>query len=364
MVTRRRWLRLLGASTVAGTLAGCTDGGTGPDGSSPSGENGGTADATDGSDGRDEADLGVQGRDLGESATFTNGDNELRMAATSVRLTDLLISEEHGGLASLTPDDPWVGGGPDDLLLLVELQTENTGNASYPQPLGFRFETAGGTEYDRIALEEIGMRFAFPIRQQYGQLQAGDERTMWIGFAVPPDAAAGRLVADIDVAGFEPEPEAWALDLSGVTPETHDFGTLEIGEGATVGDSSLGLRATVRSVREETGQFETTYSGNEFDYDAPPEGEKYVLVDFALENVSTRQLGAIRPYNMTLRGDGWEEENVSYTADDTYHRGTYQGLDPGETKAGILLYTVPADANPETFAVEMTGDVTLTWSLD
>ncbi|WP_424019491.1 DUF4352 domain-containing protein [Halorientalis pallida] len=365
METRRRLLRLVGASATVTAIAGCTDGGSGPGGTDESGENGDTAGSPDGSDGTDEADLGVQGRDLGESVTFTNGDNELRLAATSVRLTDLLVGAEYASLASLTPEDPWVGSDADDLFLLVELQVENTGSTTYQQPLGFRFETAEGTEHERVAFEEIsGLGFAFPIRQQYGQLQAGAERTMWIGFPVPADTAAGRLVADLDMAAFDPEPEAWALDLSSVTPETHDFGTLDVGEGATVGDSSLGLRATVRNVREETGQFETTYSGNEFEYDAPPEGEKYVLVDFALENVSTRQLGAIRPYKMTLRGDGWEEENASYTADDTYHRGTYQGLDPGETKAGILLYTVPADANPETFAVEMTSHVTLTWSLN
>jgi len=363
MTTRRRWLRLLGASAAVSTLAGCTDGGSDPDGSSPSGENGGTDEATDGSDG-DDTDLGVQGRDLGESVTFANGDNELRLAVTSVRSTDMLIGAEYATLASLTPEDPWVGSDADDLFLLVELQVENTGSTSYLQPLGFRFETADGTEYERIALEETDMRFSFPIRQEYVELPAGDERTMWIGFGVPPDTSAGRLVADLDMAAFDPEPTAWAFDLSGRSPETHEFETLDVGESATVGSSELGMTATVRNVREETGQFETTYSGNEFDYDAPPEGEKYVLVDFALENASTRQLGALRTHKMTLRGDGWEESTASYTADDTYHRGIYQPLEPGETKAGKLLFTVPTDADPETFAVEMTGDVTLTWSLN
>ncbi|SEN92695.1 protein of unknown function [Halorientalis persicus] len=361
MRTRRRWLRTLGASGLAIGLAGCTGGGsddTPNGGSPPAGDSGpGDGQTTDGA--------AVSGRDLGEFVTYTEGDGELRLAATDARLTDYVVGTYGGRLESIAPD----GGITDSenenhLFLLVNLRLENTGDETLAYPKGFSFEAKSGSEHERVPLEHTDAVYTFPIPDEYPhQLEAGDEESVWVAFVVPPSTTAGTLVADLSEWGFDDEPSEWAIDVSRLTPQTHDFEGLDPGESATIGNENRGMAVTVRNVREETGSFETTFSGNETTVDPPPEGRKYVLVDLALENVGTELISAIRPSRMSLVGDDWDADPRSYTADDTYNRGPLGAIDPGKTKSGYVVFTVPSDATAYTFTVDVTLDITASWSL-
>ncbi len=152
--------------------------------------------------------------------------------------------------------------------------------------------------------------------------------------------------------------------MEDVDPDTHEFADLAVGESATVGNANVGLEFTVRGVREESGNFEYPYSGETYTADPPPVGETYVFVDVGTENIGETSVVPTAVDDMRMSGDGWEAGSLSYQGDDTYNRGEREAVDAGATNAGYVVFSVPADPERFTFAIDVTTDITASWRLD
>jgi len=358
MRTRRQWLRAVGAVGLVGGLAGCA-------GETETSQPGDTdATATEGDVGSTEGP--VSGMSMGESVTYTNGDSELRLAAVSAAVHEILFGDENGELNSLGTDDVLVPSDrADDVFLLVKLVLENTGTEPLSYPRNFTFRSADGTEYERTPLEEdTDTVYAFPtVRKVPVEIPPGSERQIWVAFAVPPSTETGTLVSALEWNGFDGTRHEWGIDVSNLSRQSYHFDGLGADETARIEGARTGIALSAGGVREETGSFETTSSGESITVDPPEDGNKYALVDFSVENVGDRRLEPIKIRDTFLSGDGWETPPLSYTADDTYNRGAYGSLEPGESKAGTVLFVVPADAETYTFGAEVTKDITATWTL-
>lgn len=270
-------------------------------------------------------------------------------------------------LVSRDPPDDTAGSDGEARFLLVKLRMAHEGDepVGYPQ-YGFRFESADGTEHDRVELErDDSTSYNLPIpRLPPAELSPGTETEVWVVFPVTASTTAGTLTADLEIQGFlDAEPQTWTLDLDSVDPETHEFDDLAVGESATVGNASAGLAFTVRGTRTESGSFEYPYSGDTYTADPPPDGEKYVFVDVAVENVGETGIASTPVDDMGVSGDGWETGSLSYQGDDAYNRGERETIDPGATKAGDVVFGTPTDAERFTFSIDVTTEITASWRL-
>lgn len=364
MTSRRRLLQLLGSTGVVGPLAGCTgDGGGGS-----SGDGGGSSNNDMNGDGPSSSD----GDGLGEPVTFSGDPGELTITPIETRLTDYLIglderTSTRRGLASRIPDSGAADSDAEPLFLRVKLRLEYAGSdpIGYPQ-YGFGFESGDGTQYDRVKLEQDShTTYNFPIpRRPPVELSPDTETEVWIVFPVPSSMTAGTLIADLEIQGFlDAEPREWRLRLENVESETHEFDDLALGESATVGNSNIGLTFTAREVREETGRFDYSYSGETFTSDPPPEGEKYVFVDMSVENIGEEGVVSPPRDEMSLSGADVETGAVSYQGDDAYNRGDREVIDAGATKSGYVVFRVPVDVEQFTVSVDATLDITVSWKI-
>lgn len=363
---RREYLTILGVFGAA-TIAGCSEENDDPQVESSDDEsNNDESDSGNGSeDGQDSQnenqdsegesdDSGEEDDDsgeddttfeLGETAIFTQENQEIEFRAHNARLTNALVSSISNSLVSDLPES--------DLFLLIDATIENVGSetASVPRTVNL---VVDGTQYEQSFVGSASLDNPY---SNFTELRSGAEQTGTLVFSVPDTDAAARLF--VEWGSLETVTGEWEFNLEDIDREIFDYSGNGIGEPIEFGTEEIRYQLSVQNIELSRSYTYEGFGGTQ--EEQASSGQQWAIANISAQNTGERTVSVPGTFSMRLIADGQQYQSSVYLGDNGY---TGENLSSGSTTEGVVVFEIPDTVSQVRLEVELTQGLIAEWILD